>query len=86
MSALTGGRLNTPRESSEEHMHNHSNLSVSVWSDREDEKFGHIRQRGRQRGIFAWGWKKIALVAAIIIALIVALAVGLAVGLKKNSR
>ncbi|RAR06252.1 hypothetical protein DDE83_007057 [Stemphylium lycopersici] len=85
LSALTGGILSTPRESSEEHMHNGSNLSVSVWSDREDEKFGHIRQRRRRRGIFAWGWKKIALVAAIIIILIVALAVGLAVGLKKDS-
>ena len=74
----------TPRESSED-MHNGSNLSVSVWSDRDEEKFGHVRQR-RQRGCAAWGWKKLAVVAALIIALIVALGVGLALGLKKDSK
>ncbi|KAI4674130.1 uncharacterized protein J4E84_010830 [Alternaria hordeiaustralica] len=83
-SVLTGGRLLTPRESSED-MHNGSNLSVSVWSDRDEEKFGHVRQR-RQRGCAAWGWKKLAVVAALIIALIVALGVGLAMGLKKDSK
>ncbi|RII14076.1 hypothetical protein CUC08_Gglean004217 [Alternaria sp. MG1] len=85
MSVLTGGRLTTPRESSEDRPHNGSNLSVSVWSDRDEEKFGHVRQR-RRRGLGAWGWKKIAVVAAIIIALIVALGVGLAMGLKKDHK
>jgi hypothetical protein len=84
MSVLTGGRLNTPGGSSEGRPHNGSNLSVSVWSDRDEEKFGHVRQR--KRGGFAWGWKKIALIAAIIVALIVALGVGLAVGLKKDHK
>ncbi|KAL1795390.1 hypothetical protein ACET3X_007206 [Alternaria dauci] len=85
ISALTGGRLNTPRESSEDRPHNGSNLSVSVWSDRDEEKFGHVRQR-RRRGIGAWGWKRIAVVAAVVIALIVALGVGLALGLKKHHK
>lgn len=88
VSMLTGGRLgDTPRESLEGRTPNGSNLSVSVWSDRESEaeKFGHIRQPQR-RGIAGWGWKKIAIVAAIVIAVIIALAVGLAVGLKKKSR
>jgi hypothetical protein len=82
MSVLTGGRLYTPRESSED-VHNGSNLSVSVWSDRDEEKFGHIRQQ-RRRGVGAWGWKRIALVAAIIAAFIIALGIGLALGLKKK--
>lgn len=85
VSALTGGRLgDTPRESSEEQSRNGSNLSVSVWSDRDAEKFGHVRQR--KPGCFArWGWKKIAVVVAILVALILALVVGLAVGLKKSA-
>ncbi|KAF1835274.1 hypothetical protein BDW02DRAFT_597406 [Decorospora gaudefroyi] len=83
MSVLTGGRLNTPRESSEDDMRNGSNLSVSVWSDRDAEKFGHLR-RGRRRGFCAWGWKRLALIAVVIVALIVALGVGLALGLKKK--
>jgi hypothetical protein len=82
ISVLTGGRLNTPRESSEDNVHNGSNVSVSVWSARDEEKFGHIRQKRRR--VCAWGWKKIALIAAIIIAFIVALGVGLALGLKKK--
>jgi hypothetical protein len=81
MSVLTGGRLNTPRESSDD-VHNGSNLSVSVWSDRDEEKFGHVRQQ-RRRGVGAWGWKRVALVAALIVAIII-LAVGLALGLKKK--
>jgi hypothetical protein len=85
LSALTGGRLNTPNESCEDRANNGSNLSVSVWSDREEEKFGHVRQR-RRRGCFAWGWKKVVVVVVVLIALIVALAVGLSVGLKKHSR
>lgn len=85
VSVLTGGRLgDTPRESSEEQSHNGSNLSVSVWSDKDAEKFGQIRQQKR-RGIAAWGWKKIVIIAALIIALLVALAVGLAIGLKKKT-
>lgn len=85
VSLLTGGRLgDTPRESSEEQSHNGSNLSVSVWSDKDAEKFGHIRQR-RRRGIAAWPRTRLAILAAIILALIVALAVGLGVGLKKKS-
>jgi hypothetical protein len=86
ISVLTGSRLNTPRESSEDQPHNGSNLSVSVWSDRDEEKFGHVRQRRQRRGLAAWGWKKLAVVAAIIIALIVALGVGLAMGLKKDHK
>jgi hypothetical protein len=82
ISVLTGGRLNTPRESSED-VHNGSNLSVSVWSDRDEEKFGHIRQK-RRRGACAWGWKKIALIAAIIAVFILALSIGLALGMKKK--
>jgi len=86
VSALTGGRLgDTPRESSEEQSRNGSNLSVSVWSDKDAEKFGHVRQQ-RRKGIAGWGWKRVALGAAIIIALIIALAVGLAVGLKKDTQ
>jgi hypothetical protein len=83
ISVITGGLLNTPRESSEDQMRNGSNLSVSVWSDRDAEKFGHIRQK-RRRGLCGWGWKRIALIAAILIALIIALGVGLAMGLKKK--
>jgi hypothetical protein len=83
ISVLTGGRLNTPRESSEDHIHNGSNLSVSVWSDRDEEKFGQIRQK-RRRGVCAWGWKRVALIAAVIVAAIIALGVGLALGLKKK--
>lgn len=85
MSVLTGGRLNTPRESSEDHMRNGSNLSISVWSDKDkdEEKFGHIRRK-RRRGVCAWGWKRLALIAAVIVAFVVALGVGLALGLKKK--
>lgn len=82
VAALTGGRLgDTPRESSEDQTPNGSNLSVSVWSDKDAEKFGRIRQR---RGIAGWSWKRLAILAAMIVALIIALAVGLAVGLKKK--
>ncbi|CAO2657887.1 Nn.00g071470.m01.CDS01 [Neocucurbitaria sp. VM-36] len=85
VSVLTGGRLgDTPRESSEDQTPNGSSLSVSVWSDKDAEKFGAIRQQKR-RGIAGWGWKKMAIIAAMIVALIIALAVGLAVGLKKKS-
>lgn len=86
VSLLTGGRLgDTPRESLEEQTPNASNLSVSVWSDRdtEGEKFGELRQRSR-RGITAWGWKRLAIIGAILIVCIIALSVGLAVGLKKK--
>jgi hypothetical protein len=83
ISVITGGRLNTPRESNEEQMANGSNLSVSVWSDRDAEKFGHVRQK-RRRGFCAWGRKRIAIIAALIIVLIIALGVGLALGLKKK--
>lgn len=85
VSTLTGGRLgDTPRESSEEQSNNGSNLSVSVWSDRDAEKFGHVRQR--KRGcLAAWSWRKLAVIAAIVLAFIIALAVGLAVGLKKDT-
>ncbi|KAI1546066.1 hypothetical protein PtrEW4_007306 [Pyrenophora tritici-repentis] len=83
ISVLTGSRLATPRESGEE-ARNGSNLSVSVWSDRDrdEEKFGHVRNR--RRGACGWGWKKLLLVAIVILALIVALGVGLALGLKKG--
>jgi hypothetical protein len=81
VSALTGGRLNTPRESSEEPTPNGSALSVSVWSDKDAEKFGHVRHKKIQG---RWTRKRIAIVAAILIACIIALAVGLAVGLKKK--
>ena len=74
--------MNTSMESSEDNVHNGSNVSVSVWSARDEEKFGHIRQK-RHR-VCVLGWKKMALIVAIIIAFIVALGVGLALGLKKK--
>jgi len=84
ISALTGSRLVTPRESGEEGR-NGSNLSVSVWSDRDkdEEKSGHVRHR-RRVAFGGWGWRKLVLIAFVVIALIVALGVGLAVGLKKG--
>lgn len=86
VSVLTGGRLgDTPRESSEDQTLNGSNLSVSVWSDKDAEKFGRIRQRRHRRIAGGWGWKRLAIIAAMIVALIIALAVGLAVGLKKKA-
>lgn len=88
VSLLTGGRLGEPpRESCEEPTHNDSSLSVSVWSDRDTEKFGHVRQ-ARRRGIAKYSYRKRVIIAALIVALIVALAVGLGVGLKekKSSR
>ncbi|KAI8933749.1 hypothetical protein NX059_009463 [Plenodomus lindquistii] len=82
---LTGGRLgDTPRESGEEQSHNGSNLSVSVWSDKDAEKFGHVRQR-RRRGVAGWSRRRLLVLVAVILALIVALAVGLGVGLGKKS-
>jgi hypothetical protein len=81
VSALTGGRLNTPRESSEDRTPNGSALSVSVWSDQDAEKFGHIRQR-RYGG--NWSRKKIALLIAVVLAVIIALALGVALGVKKK--
>lgn len=78
--AFTGGKSSTPNDCCG---NNNSNLSVSVWSDKDDEKFGHVRQK-RRKGIFGWGWKKTALVIAILVALIIGLAVGLSVGLKKH--
>lgn len=85
LSVITGGRLgDTPRESLEDHSHNGSNLSVSVWSDPHtprSEKFTQFKAADNGR---RWGWKRLALIGAMVIALIVALAVGLAVGLKKK--
>lgn len=84
VSVLTGGRLDTPRESLEHRTPNGSNLSVSVWSDKDAEKFGHVRRR--KMGCFGmWDRKKLAIMAGVVVALIVALAVGLGVGLKKKS-
>jgi len=82
MSVLTGGRMHTPQGSSGDRTPNGSNLSVSVWSDKDAEKFGHIRQKKRGR---AWGRKRLAIIAGFILAVIIALAVGLALGLKKKS-
>jgi hypothetical protein len=84
--ALKGGTLTTTIESSDDRTPNGSNLSVSVWSHKDDaEKFGHIRQN-KHRGCGAW-WsrKRLAIVAAIAFAVILALAIGLAFGLKKSS-
>jgi hypothetical protein len=81
VSVLTGGRLNTPRESSEERTPNGSALSVSVWSDKDAEKFGQVRH---QKSTGRWTRKRIAIIAAVLLAFIVALAVGLAVGMKKK--
>lgn len=83
VSVLTGGRLDTPRESSEERNPNGSNLSVSVWSDKDGEKFGRVRQN-RRGCLNNWSWRRIAIILAILLALIIALAVGLAVGLKRK--
>lgn len=86
VSLLTGGRLDTPRESSEDRRTpNGSNLSVSVWSERDAEKFGHVRQTKKKHWVAAnWSRKRLAIIGAILVALIIALAVGLAVGLKKK--
>jgi hypothetical protein len=81
VAVLTGGRLNTPRESSEDRTPNGSALSVSVWSHKEAEKFGHVRHQ-KSRGW--WTRKRIIIVAAVLLTLIIALAVGLAVGMKKK--
>jgi hypothetical protein len=53
-----------------------------VWSDKDAEKFGHIRQQKRRGG---WGRKRLAIIAGVVLALIIALAVGLALGTKKKS-
>ena len=86
LSVITGGRLgDTPRESMEDQSHNGSNLSVSVWSDPHtprSEKFKQVRAGDNSR---RWGWKRLAVIAALVIALIIALAAGLAVGFKKKS-
>jgi hypothetical protein len=81
VSVLTGGRLNTPRESSEDRTPNGSALSVSVWSHKDAEKFGHVRH---QKSPGWWTRKRIVIVAAVVLAFIIALAVGLAVGMKKK--
>ncbi|KAH7391018.1 hypothetical protein DE146DRAFT_152601 [Phaeosphaeria sp. MPI-PUGE-AT-0046c] len=84
VSVLTGGKLSTPRESSEEQpTPNGSALSVSVWSDKDGEKFGHIRHN-KSGGIRNWSRRRIAIIGAILLVVIIALAVGLAVGLKKK--
>ncbi|KAF2033176.1 hypothetical protein EK21DRAFT_59278 [Setomelanomma holmii] len=87
VSVLTGGRLSTPRESSEDQTPNGSALSVSVWSDKDAEKFGHVRQKKKKKGqgFGQWNRKRVAVILAILVAFIIALAVGLAVGLKKKS-
>jgi hypothetical protein len=84
VSVLTGGKLSTPRESIEERTPNGSALSVSVWSDKDGEKFGHIRQRKSRGCIGTWSRRRIAIVVAILLIFIIALAAGLAVGLKKK--
>lgn len=86
VSAITGGKLNTPRESIEGKTPNGSNLSVSVWSDKEaeTEKFGQVRHNNNKGAFGRWTRKKMAIVGAILLALIIALAVGLAMGLKKK--
>lgn len=84
VSVLTGGKLSTPRESIEgERTPNGSALSVSVWSDKDGEKFGHVRHK-KIGGIRNWGRKRLAIIGAILLAFIIALAIGLAVGLKKK--
>lgn len=76
--------MSTPRESIEgERTPNGSALSVSVWSDRDGEKFGHVRHK-KGGGMRNWSRRRIAIIAAILLALIIALAAGLAVGLKKK--
>jgi hypothetical protein len=82
VSVLTGGRLNTPRESSEDRTPNGSALSVSVWSHKDAEKFGHVRN---QKSSGWWTRKRIIIVAAVLLALVIALAVGVVVGTKKKS-
>ncbi|KAH7086510.1 hypothetical protein FB567DRAFT_72571 [Paraphoma chrysanthemicola] len=84
VSVLTGGRLNTPRESSEDRTPNGSALSVSVWSDKDAEKFGRIRHK-KKAAFGQWNRKRLAIILAVLFAFIIALAVGLAVGLKKKS-
>jgi hypothetical protein len=84
VSVLTGGKLSTPRESIEERTPNGSALSVSVWSDKDAEKFGYIRQKKSRGCIGTWSRRRVAIVVAILLIFIVALAAGLAVGLKKK--
>jgi hypothetical protein len=83
VSVLTGGKLTTPRESIDERTPNGSALSVSVWSDKDAEKFGRIRHK-KTRCIQSWSRRRIAIVVAILLIFIIALAAGLAVGLKKK--
>jgi hypothetical protein len=87
LTVLTGGR-HTPGDGNGDRTPNGSALSVSVWSDKDSEKFGHVRhQKHRGYGMWwsRWSRKRLAIIAAIVLAIIVALAVGLAVGLKKKS-
>jgi hypothetical protein len=83
VSAL-GGKLGTPRESVEERTPNGSALSVSVWSEKDGDKFGHIRNTKTRGFLAGWSRRRIAIAVAVLLALIIALAVGLAVGLKKK--
>jgi hypothetical protein len=82
--SVLGGKLSTPRESSDEPTPNGSALSVSVWSEKDGTKFGHIRNTKKRGFLAGWSRKRIAIVVAVLLALIIALAVGLAVGLKKK--
>jgi hypothetical protein len=82
--SVLGGKLGTPRESVEEQTPNGSALSVSVWSEKEGDKFGHIRNTKKRGCLAGWSRKRIAIAVAVLLALIVALAVGLAIGLKKK--
>ncbi|KAF1914318.1 hypothetical protein BDU57DRAFT_588669 [Ampelomyces quisqualis] len=85
VSILTGEKLSTPRESIEARTPNGSVLSVSVWSDKDADKFGHIRHAASGGGWRSWSRKRITIILAILLALVIAVAVGLAVGLKKNA-
>jgi hypothetical protein len=84
VSVLGGGMLKTPRESIEERTPNGSALSVSVWSEKDNDNFGQIRHTKNRGCLGRWSRKRIAVAVAILLAFIIALAVGLAVGLKKK--
>jgi hypothetical protein len=84
VSALTGGKLNTPRESMEEQTPNGSALSVSVWSEKDNENFGHVRHTKKRGFLSRWSRKRIAIVVAVLLTFIIALAAGVAVGSKKK--
>jgi hypothetical protein len=84
VASVLGSKLVTPRESVDEQTPNGSALSVSVWSEKEGNRFGHIRNTKKRGFLAGWSRRRIAIAVAVLLALITALAVGVAIGLKKK--